>query len=174
MQHLAKALDVGAVLKLRDVFLETVGRRPAGDHRTNHRIVGALAQLDDVFRLGFLLRRIDVHFHVDALDDVQSLGGLEVIGHEVVLGEGRPFRDPRELELLDVPEVLVCVDDGDWGRLFFRRLRLRARPCAGDADRGCLFQELTAIQKLHGSTPRAARRAAAKRITGGQQPPLAS
>ena len=113
VEHLANPLDLGGLLEPGDVVLEPVRVRPARDHGPDHRPRLSPAEVDHVFRLLHLLRRLDVHLHVDRLDDAQPLGGLEVILHEEAPGQARGVLQPGEPELLQVPEMLVRVHDRD-------------------------------------------------------------
>lgn len=92
-----------------------------------------------------LLGRIDVHFHVNGLDDVQSLGRFGVVAGDVAAGKDGAFLDPVKAELVQVPQMLVRIDDRDHG--FFVLDGMSQRGDQGER-RG---EESSAVERMHGA-----------------------
>ena len=127
LQDSTYTLDLRSVLEGCDVIAKTIARRPARNHRAFHRVVITAAHLDDVFSLLDLLRRRHVNLHVDRLDDIESAGGLEVIGHQKILRQWFFVLGPGQVELAEVPHVLMRIDDGYQGCLSSPRWVSRLR-----------------------------------------------
>ncbi len=71
-----------------------------------------LAEFDDGLGLGRLLPLDDVNFHVHGLDEIQALGGLQVLRRAIRFAEDRIGRvEPVQAELLQVPQMLMGIDD---------------------------------------------------------------
>src|SRR5262245_41186518 len=124
VDHLANPLDLRASLELTDVALESRIGRPAGDDRGDRRRFPRLAHLDEVIGLGLLHLDVDVHLHVDRLDNVEAGGGLGVFLRSIAVFEWMAGGHPVHLEPGQVPQVLVRVDDGKHGGF----LRARSGP----------------------------------------------
>ena len=121
MEDLPDAFDVRATGKEVEVRREPVGCGLAPDDGRRHWIVMAFAEADDVFGFLDMLRRLDVHFHVDGLGDVEPGGGFHILGHQVVPGEGSAAVEPGQPEPLHIPEMLVRIENGAHGCRPFRR-----------------------------------------------------
>ena len=83
----------------------------SSDHHFPHRRLTrgtVVAHLLDLILNTF---RIDVHFHVDGLLNASPFGGLQIIGHEVAVVHDLVTFDPIQREGLQIPKMLVCVDD---------------------------------------------------------------
>ena len=138
VQHLAHTLDHRLSGERLDVLCEPVRGRPAGDHRGGQHALAAAAELGHGAGLLLLLIRVDVHFHVDCLDDIQSLAGPAIIVDlEIAVESGCGFQ-PGKSELAQIPEVHVRVDDRRWGG--FCRCR---RGCRGEDRAGGAFEKLS-------------------------------
>jgi hypothetical protein len=105
---------VGAAFEPVDVGGEVVGGGAAADDCGDGGRAAAPAQVDNI--LGFCQALVgrDGDLHVHRAHHVQPVGGLQVVGHRIVAVQNVARAvEPREAEALEVPEVLVGVDDGN-------------------------------------------------------------
>ena len=110
----AQALDVWIIAVGSDVVSEAVILGSAGNDAGDGWVTGIFRNLGDKFGLVVVLFRDDIDLEVDCLDDIQPLGGSEIIGQvETALEYRRGFVHPRELEAVEIPQVLMSVDDGE-------------------------------------------------------------
>ena len=144
VEHLAQALDRGPVLVAGEVGREAVRRGPARDHRADHRRAAPADQVEHVIRLGRLLRRLDVHLHVDGFDDVEARRRPRVVVHQEGPIQLRGPCEPGELEAGEVPEVLVRIDDRHRRRLVRPG---RGREPGGDRQGGGPSEEVAAVHR---------------------------
>ena len=95
------------------VFFEPFIFRAPGNNPGDGRVFWIFRNLCDKPCLVILLRWDHVDFEVDGLHDIQSLGRLEIIPQaEAAIKNRRSFAEPGEPEAVEVPQVLVGIDDG--------------------------------------------------------------
>ena len=110
----AQALDVWIIAVGSDVVSEAVILGSAGNDAGDGWVMGIFRNLGDKFGLVVVLYQADIDLKVDCLDDIQLLGGSKIIGQvETTLEYRRGFVHPRELEAVEIPQVLMSVDDGE-------------------------------------------------------------
>jgi hypothetical protein len=74
-------------------------------------MIVAAAQFDDVLGLLAVLSRIDGNFHVNGLDDIQPARRLQVVGGQKTSSQQGVSGHPRHAKAVQIPQVLVRVDD---------------------------------------------------------------
>ncbi|KKL16202.1 hypothetical protein LCGC14_2497950, partial [marine sediment metagenome] len=94
--------------------------------------------------LGNLVGRVDGHFHVDRLDHVEAFGRLEIVFRQEASIQQGVVLDPLQAKLLQIPKVLMRVDDRKRSR------RLGSFGLAGFAGRDAQCMACTAGQRTSG------------------------
>ena len=79
VEHLPQAFDDRFPGERFDVLREPLRGRPPGDHRAGEQTAPAATKLDYGSRFLLMLIGLNIHLHVNSLDDVQALAGPAII-----------------------------------------------------------------------------------------------
>ncbi len=111
VHDLPHSLGVARGMMPLDVRPEVGRCRPTTNRRADRLLATALGQAQHIVRFGIEFARIDVHFHVHGLDVEPARRGSVFDRSEAVLEHLGSTAEPRQLLRLQVPQMLMGVDD---------------------------------------------------------------
>ena len=114
VQHLSDSANFRGLCQFADVVTEGFQSGSSGNDCGHCGCFSGPADADQCFGFQHVIFRTHVDFHVDGLHYVQSGRGRCVLGEPVVLFQHLGGAcQPWQLQFLQIPEVLVCVDGRD-------------------------------------------------------------